>query len=782
MLFFLFLLSAEIDTTNINDSTYINVTGRSTFFYQGKYVLDGVTPPEYYPFTLRNNVLQLNADGKIMGNLDVEGEAYQGRREEENIAFFKVKGEHVEGSMGDIPVSLGGLLVQNKNIRGVELGIDYSKLEGEGFYSLPRGISAKEKIQGDGTSGPFQLANSPVIRNTEIVRIGIGLDLKKMEKGIDYRIDYTIGRITLINKILFPEETMEVEYEHEGEEGKSLAGGRISVKPFNILSVGGGGLNTGGYTVNSNIGNEDLNMKIEGADDGDGNKGLRVDGGARKGIFDIGGSYSGTGDEFSIIGKGLEAGEEIAVNGTMTPNSAFKISSSYRERNDENDRMFQANFYNLQYNYKRYDGFSYFSSHSLMARQKFGEVGLSGNVDYEIRDSLDIYRIGTGIDFSKQAYGMSIASSYGKGDFEETSGEGKIWFTPKRGIGISTSAQIKRSDLYSPITVLRSDYNFSTIEVFRSTGQYTIQSVRRNPGDENEPGRRETGSFRFDSYPVNWLILSYNPSFTRSKSLTTGTIFQNSNIHNINTRIRNQFFSVGAIKEWRKSYSLNYDDIRTQDNKEERERLNIMWAPFKVLSVTGEYSNVDGDGLYRILRPTSQDSIGDTLIQYRTRKDRTYGLNTTYLFEEKGKVALKYQNRRYELRIPDSLPTATTENRYAVRGEERVRNALNLYQEIFWAYRQGFEPFLSGAEEIEYQVIGFEVGLSFIPRDEIKGRIFFGYESAYGEASQEKKIAGIDLYFSPGPIFFDGNGKYNVSTSPDYRTFEISINAGLRVE
>jgi len=782
MLLLLLLLSAGNDTTNINDTTYINVSGRSTFFYQGKYLLEGFTPPEFYPFTLRNNVLQLNVDGKIKGDLDIEGEAYQGRREEENMAFFNVKGEHVEGSMGDIPISLGGLLIQNKHIRGAKLGMNSSKLDGEGFYSFPRGVSAKETIQGDGTSGPFQLANSPVIRNTEIVRIGIGLDLKKLEKGTDYRIDYTIGRITLINKILYPEETMEVEYEHEGEEGKSLAGGKISVKPFNALSIGGSGINTGGYSVNTNIGTEDLNLKIEGADDGDGAKGLRVDGGIREGIFDIGGSYIATGDEFNVIGKGLEPGEEIVVNGTVTPRSELKITSSYRERNSENDRMLQVNLHNFQYNYKRYQGFNYFSSHGLLAKHKFEEINLSGNFDYETRDSLDIYKIGGGIDFSKQSYGMSITSSYGTGDFRETSGGGKIWLTPRRGISISSSAEVKRSDLYSPITVLVSNYNLSSLEVFRSTGRYTIQSIRRNPGNEDEPGRRETGSFRFDGYPVKWLVLSYNPGFSRSKSLTTGTIFQNSQIHNINTRLRNKIFSIGAIKEWRKSYSLNYDDVKTQDNKEERERLNIMWAPVTSLSVSGEYSNLDGDGLYRFLRPTSEDSVGDTLIQYRTRKDRTFGLNTTYLFTGKGKASLKYQNRRYELRIPDSLPTATTENRFAVRGEERVIDIVNFYQEIFWAYREGLEPFMSSAGEIKYQVIGFETGLSFIPKDGIKGRIFFGYENAYGEASQEKKISGLDIYVSRGPIFFDGNGKYNISSNPDYRTFEISINAGLRVE
>lgn len=782
MFLLLLLLSAESDTTNINDTTYVNVTGRSSFFYQGKYLLEGVTPPEFYPFTLRNNVLQLNVDGKIRGNLDIEGEAYQGRRKEENTAFFTIKGEHVEGSMGDIPVSLGGLLIQNKHIRGIKLGLKSSKLDGEGFYSFPRGTSAKEKIQGDGTSGPFQLANSPVVRNTEIVRIGVGLDLKKLEKGTDYRIDYTIGRITLINKILEPEEAMEVEYEYEGEEGKSLSGGQISIKPFDFLSMGAGGVNTGGYTVNTNIGKEDLHLNVEGADDGNGIKGLRVDGGVRKGIFDIGGTYSGTGDEFNVIGKGLEPGEEIVVNGSVTPNSDFVIISSYRERNNENDRMLQLNLKNFQYNYKRYEGFNYYSSHSLTAKQKIGEINLRGNADYETRDSLDIYKIGGGIDFSKQAYGININGSYGKGDFKETNGEGKIWFTPIRGISVSSSAQVKRSDLYSPITLLKSNYNFSSLKVFRSTGQYTIQSVRRNPGEEDEPGRRETGSFRFDSYPLEWFTLSYNPSFTKSKSLTSGTVFQNSNIHNINTRIRNRFVSIGAIKEWRKSYSLNYYDVKTQDNKEERERLNIMWAPITALSVTGEYSNVDGDGLYRMIYPTSEDSLGDTLIQYRTRKDRTFGLNTTYLFSGKGKASIKYQNRRYELRIPDSLPTATIENKFSLRGEERFIEILNLYQEISWAHREGLEPFISSGGEIKYQVIGFETGLSLIPRDEIKGRIFFSYENAYGEASLEKKIIGFDIYLSPGPIFFDGNGKYDICSNPDYKTFEVSINAGIRVE
>jgi hypothetical protein len=609
MFFLLFLFSAEIDTTNISDTTYINVTGRSTFFYQGKYLIEGATPPEFYPFTLRNNVLQLNVDGKIKGNLDIEGEAYQGRREEENMALFTVKGEHVEGSMGDIPISLGGLLIQNKHIRGIKAGANSSRLEGEGFYSLPRGSSTRERIQGDGTSGPFQLENSPVIRNTEIVKIGIGLDLNTLEKGTDYRIDYTLGRITLINRILSPEETMEVEYEFEGEEGQSLAGGKLSVKPFDLLSVGGSGINTGGYSVNTNVGTEDLNVRIERADDGDGNEGLRVDGGMKKGIFDIGGNYSTTGDEFNVIGKGLEPGEEILFNGMVTPLSEFTITSSYRERNNENDRTFRVKLRNYQYNYKRYEGFNYYSSHGLMTEQKFREVNLKGNVDYETRDSLDIYKAGGGIDFSKEAYGMSINGFYGRGDFSESSGEGKIWFTPKRGINLSTSAQLKRSDLYSPITVLSSNYNFSPLDVFRSTGQFTIQSIRRNPGSEEEPGRRETGSFRFDGYPFKWFVVSYNPGFTRSKSLTTGTIFQNSNIHNINTRIRNKIFSIGAIKEWRKSYSLNYNDVKTQDNKEERERLNIMWAPTTPLSMTGEYSNVDGDGLYRILRPTHRKTL-----------------------------------------------------------------------------------------------------------------------------------------------------------------------------
>jgi hypothetical protein len=72
--------------------------------------------------------------------------------------------------------------------------------------------------------------------------------------------------------------------------------------------------------------------------------------------------------------------------------------------------------------------------------------------------------------------------------------------------------------------------------------------------------------------------------------------------------------------------------------------------------------------------------------------------------------------------------------------------------------------------------------LNFIPQDGIKGKIFFGYETSYGEASQEKKIVGLDLYVSRGPIFFDGNGEYDISSNPDYRIFEITVNAGLRVE
>ncbi|MEO0294353.1 MAG: hypothetical protein ABIN61_09105 [candidate division WOR-3 bacterium] len=780
MVFLLFLIF-ESDTINLGDTTYINVTGRNTFFYQGKYLLSGSTPPEFYPFTLRNNVLQLNVDGKIKSLL-LEGEAYQGRREEENTAFFSLKGEHIEGSMGDIPVSLGGLLIQNKSIRGVKLGLKSSKVDGEGFYSLPRGTSIREKIKGDGTSGPFQLANSPVLVNTEIVKIGIGLALKKLERGTDYRMDYTLGRITLLNRILSHEEVMEVEYEYEKEEGKSISGGEITLKPFSFLSIGGSGVNTGGYSLQSRLGTEDLNLKVEGADDGGGNKGLRVDGGMKNGIFELEGIYSATGEEFNVIGKGLEPGEEIEVNGAITPISQLKITSSYRERNEENDRMFQVNLYNFQYNYKRYEGFNHYSSHCLLAKQKIGGVNFSGNTEFERRDSLRIYKIGGGIDYSRGLYGINITSSYGKGDFEETDSEGKIWWTPKRGISVSSSAEIKRSDLYSPITVLQSNYNFSSLSLFRSSGQYTIQSVRRNPGKEDEPGERTTGSFRFDTYPLKWFSFSYNPSFSKSKSLIRGTVFQNSEIHSVSSRIYNRAFSITGLKEWRKSYSLNYDDVKTQDNKEERERVNIMWGPLSSLSFGGEYSNLDGDGLYRILRPTREDSVGDTLIQYRTRRDRVLGLNTTYLLRDKGKAVVKYENRIYELRIPDSLPTATTENRITLRGEERVKELLNFYQEMFLAHKEGLEPFIYRSGEVSYEVIGFETGVSFIPKDGINGRIFFGYEEAYSGASFTKKNGGLLLYFKRGPIFFDGNGKYEVSSNPDYKTLELSINAGLQVE
>ncbi len=106
-------------------------------------------------------------------------------------------------------------------------------------------------IRANGTAGPFELVNAPVIRGSEEVRIEIRDRFNQstlrrsaaLTRDVDYTIDYLRGRI-ILNKPVGSETDEQdpiyivITYDYQREENDDIVGGRVRVDPTDASRVG----------------------------------------------------------------------------------------------------------------------------------------------------------------------------------------------------------------------------------------------------------------------------------------------------------------------------------------------------------------------------------------------------------------------------------------------------------------------------------------------------------------------------------------------------------------
>jgi hypothetical protein len=95
---------------------------------------------------------------------------------------------------GDLNVRLSGneFASFNKTLKGWQ--IDQVLPNGglvRGFYSQEKGLTRRETINGNNTSGPFFLRYTPIIEGSEVIKV----DEQVMRFGQDYRLDYETGQL-----------------------------------------------------------------------------------------------------------------------------------------------------------------------------------------------------------------------------------------------------------------------------------------------------------------------------------------------------------------------------------------------------------------------------------------------------------------------------------------------------------------------------------------------------------------------------------------------------------
>lgn len=135
---------------------------------------------------------------------------------------------------GDLNIKLGGneFASFNKTLQGWQLDQQIPGGLLRGFYSKERGLTRREVIQGNNTSGPFFLRYTPIIEGSEVVKV----DEEVMQFGEDYRLDYETGQlwfepVDAPPRIIPTTSTISVAYQSYGYESSpgALYGARAEV-------------------------------------------------------------------------------------------------------------------------------------------------------------------------------------------------------------------------------------------------------------------------------------------------------------------------------------------------------------------------------------------------------------------------------------------------------------------------------------------------------------------------------------------------------------------------
>jgi hypothetical protein len=158
---------------------------------------------------------QVRLEGrKVFGLLDFEAQILDSRFEDPQQQRITLDFERdgLRAQAGDIQ---GALLNTNRfagftrSLRGVQIGYRRGRFDSRALRSESKGEARTVVIAGNNSAGPYYLQSSQVVPDTERVRI----DDVELRLGRDYVINYELGSITFIDRIVPPTSEIVVTYE-----------------------------------------------------------------------------------------------------------------------------------------------------------------------------------------------------------------------------------------------------------------------------------------------------------------------------------------------------------------------------------------------------------------------------------------------------------------------------------------------------------------------------------------------------------------------------------------
>ncbi len=167
----------------------------------------------------REESLRFNIAGKLDSETDVDanfiststsGNSTTSQNEDKvSVLIRRASTEVYYGDfIGDLNETEFGTL--NKSLSGVKVTGNYDQWGFKALYSTPRGDPKYFKSYGDGTQGPFNLGNAPVVVDSDRVYLN-GVE---QTRGDDYTIDYQAGTITFRRGIVLKTWIIEAYYDY----------------------------------------------------------------------------------------------------------------------------------------------------------------------------------------------------------------------------------------------------------------------------------------------------------------------------------------------------------------------------------------------------------------------------------------------------------------------------------------------------------------------------------------------------------------------------------------
>ncbi|MEM7818011.1 MAG: hypothetical protein QXP52_00790 [Candidatus Aenigmatarchaeota archaeon] len=204
----------------------IDIHGAKGIFYESKNYF-GNYPKGFYPYFLRQEYMNIKINGILKWQTEIEGDITQNSNPlKPNHIFFSLKNPFIAFTVGEQNIFLesNSLLLSNIYSEGIKGKINFENLKGEFLYSRKKGKTQYKRFRGNNSQGPFHLDNPPIVPESEKIKIIKNGNYTQLKRGIDYEIDYSIGDISFINRIIKEDEIIEVTYETQEEFFKEIYG------------------------------------------------------------------------------------------------------------------------------------------------------------------------------------------------------------------------------------------------------------------------------------------------------------------------------------------------------------------------------------------------------------------------------------------------------------------------------------------------------------------------------------------------------------------------------
>lgn len=165
----------------------------------------------------------------ILGSLNFDAQLDTNKFANPQDRRFSVEydGKPYRVTVGDVYTTLlnsNRLATFSKYAKGIVAGYSKGPLQVRGVFTEARTSARTITLQGNNSAGPYYLQFSQIVRGTEEVQV----DGQPQRLGEDYVINFELGSITFIKKIITPTSAIVVTFEALGfnqSEGSILGGG-----------------------------------------------------------------------------------------------------------------------------------------------------------------------------------------------------------------------------------------------------------------------------------------------------------------------------------------------------------------------------------------------------------------------------------------------------------------------------------------------------------------------------------------------------------------------------